>query len=616
MDCMQRRLGRAGGGNDVRRLPESVCVAVVWMAMLFAFAGLEAGRAGTVDPGSGIRPGTVDARTGSDLPIHLTEDEMSRLDEIGIYHVSTSPPSGTVRRCAQWEPVTGALIRYNYGFGLPYGLIREYAEDITLYVICVSGQQSGCYSALESQGVNMSNVEMIDLSTNSMWTRDYGPQTVFAGGEWSFVDHIYNRPRPLDDQINWDLGLLWGCPVYGTDLVHTGGNFLYDGHGTGFSTDLVWDENPGLSHGEIAAAMEAYLGITEYVVLPDISSTGIHHIDCWMKVLNEETILVKEVASGHPHYDDLEANVATLETLTNCYGRPYNIVRVMCGSLGGSDVAAYTNSMILNNKVFVPLFGISTDSSALDTYRAAMPGYEVMGFTGSWLSDDAIHCRTMEIPDRYMLVVDTNPLQDREINTGPSGVTAYIDDRSETGLVAESLLVYWRTEGATDFNPVTLQGTADPDSYYAEIPMQADSVDIEYYVFARDSSGRWGTRPPIAPDAWYTFNTGGPDCASVGGERRRRAAGDLVLAQNRPNPFRRGTAIRYVLPAAGRVRLDIFDVAGRQVATLVDADRAAGEWIKHWDGCSGGGERLPGGVYYCRLSSGPVMVTRTMVLLP
>ena len=201
----------------------------------------------------------------------------------------------------------------------------------------------------------MDNIEFITLSTNSMWTRDYGPLGVFSGGTWGIVDHIYNRPRPLDDQVNWNLGTLWGDPVYGTDLVHTGGNFLYDGHGRGFSTDLVWDENPGLSAAEIEEEMEDYLGITDYVVLPDISPSGIHHIDCWMKLLDEETILVKEVSPSHPHYDELESNVATLQALTNCYGRPYDIVRIYCGSIGGHSVAAYTNSMILNDKVFVPL---------------------------------------------------------------------------------------------------------------------------------------------------------------------------------------------------------------------------------------------------------------------
>jgi agmatine/peptidylarginine deiminase len=576
---------------------------ILWLILL-APVGIAAGM-----------PGEPAAAQEHNLPIHLTEEEMTRLDEIGMYHTATAPPAAPVRKAAQWEPVTGALIRYHYGFGLPYDLIREYAEDLMVYIICVSSQQTGCYNNLNSNGVNMANIEFINFSTNSMWTRDYGPMGVFSGDTWGIVDHIYNRPRPLDDQVNWNLGALWGDPVYGTDLVHTGGNFLYDGHGKAFSTDLVWDENPGLSAEEIEDAVEEYLGITDYVVLPDISPSGIHHIDCWMKLLDEETILVKLVASGHADYPELEANVATLEGLTNCYGRPYDIVRVYCGNIGSGGVAAYTNSMILNNKVFVPLYGISTDAAALATYEAAMPGYEVFGYTniGSFLSDDAIHCRTMELNDKQMLVVDTNPLQDLEFNSGGYRVSAFIDDLSGTGLVGDSLLVYWRLEGSPGFETVTLLATADPDSYAAYIPAQADSADIDYYVFARDNSGRRSTRPVVAPGAWYSFNTGGQDLSGLagGGETLR----GFRLAQNNPNPFGGATRICYELARQARVKIEVHDVRGRQVAVLFDDFCEAGTGWVEWDGRSASGDPLPSGVYFYSIASGKQTETRRMVLL-
>jgi hypothetical protein len=157
--------------------------------------------------------------------------------------------------------------------------------------------------------------------------------------------------------------------------------------------------------------------------------------------------------------------------------------------------------------------------------------------------------------------------------------------------------------------------TAHPDSYYAEIPMQADSTDIEYYISAGDMSGRRATRPPIAPDTWYSFNTGGPDLSSVPDEPGLGLSGDLILAQNRPNPFRRSTAIRYTLPVDSRVLLEIFDVTGRHLATLVDEHQQAGERAIRWSGETEKGERLPAGVYYCRLRSGRHMVTKAMVLL-
>jgi agmatine/peptidylarginine deiminase len=442
------------------------------------------------------------------LPIGLTEEEKTRLHEIGINHIVTAPPIGPVREAAEWEPLQGVLVRYNNGFGLPYSVLQEFAEDLTLYVLCVASQQTSCTNNLTANGVNMANVVLLDMATNSIWTRDYGPQIVFANGVWGITDWIYNRPRPLDDDIPWQLGTEWGCTVYGSNLVATGGNYMADGHGNGFSTDMVWDENSGMTHAEIAQDMADYLGISNYVVVPDISTSGIHHIDVWAKLVNEETILVQEVDPGHSLYPNLEDRAAYLATLTNCYGRPYNIVRVFCTDIGGGDVAGHINALILNNKVFVPTFGVSSDATALATFAAAMPGYEVFGYDGSWLSDDAIHCRGMEIHDRYMLRVDTNPLQDQLYNDGDYRVTAFVDDRSEAGLVTDSLIVYWRLAGSPGYNAVTMSATASPDSYYADIPQQAALTDIEYYVFARDNSDRRETRPMVAPADWYTFNTG------------------------------------------------------------------------------------------------------------
>jgi agmatine deiminase len=545
------------------------------------------------------------------LPIHLTDEELTRLNEIGLYHVSTEAPAVPIRQCAEWETVTGVLIRYDMGFGLPQEIIAEFAENITVHVLLEEDLESNAYRALDRAGVNMSNVEFIYTATNSIWTRDYGPQFIFASGLWGIVDHIYNRPRPDDDLVNWVLGTEWGCPVYGTDVIHSGGNYMNDGHGRGFSTDLVWTENSTLTHEEIAQMMEDYLGITDYVVIPDIAVDGIHHIDCWAKLLSEETILVKEVPADHPDYTALEDNVAYLQTLTNCYGRPYKIVRVFCDRFLQDDVAAYTNSIILNDKVFVPLFDIASDAAAMATYQEAMPGYEVLGYEYSWLTDDAVHCRAMGIHDRYMLVVDTNPLQDAEFNGEEYRISAFIDDRSESGLVADSLLVFWRVQGEMEFNSLQLLSTAYPDSYCTYVPGQADLVDVEYYIFAKDETGRRAKRPMTAPGALYTFNTG------VG---RATAATTpimpVALEQNHPNPFNPSTTIRYYLPERDVVTLSVYDVLGREVCRLVNGQEvSAGMHTIQWTGRDASGNQVSSGVYFYRLQTSLASITRKMVLL-
>ena len=436
------------------------------------------------------------------LPIELTPEEMTRLEEIGIFHEVTDPPPGPARNPAEWEPMTGAIIRWP--LGIPVSLIAEMSEDIEVYTIVAnSSQQAQATSTYQSGGVNMDNVYFILASTNSIWTRDYGPWFIFDGeGNQGIVDHIYNRPRPLDDLIPQVIGSEWGIPVYGMDVVHTGGNHMSDGLGISMSTRLVYDENPDKTPAEVDSIIKAYLG-NDYTVLDYVESGGIHHIDCWAKFLDPTTILVKEVSPGHPSYNLLNQRAEFLATQISSWGRVYTIVRIMCPS-----GTAYTNSIILNNKVFVPLFGGSGDTTAIRIYQEAMPGYEILGFYGSWYENDAIHCRIMGVTDRFMLVVNHIPLFDTEICDEDYLVPVEIKDHSDMGLIADSLLIYCRTE-TIPWDAIHLQSTPNPDSFYAYIPAQPPGTVVSYYIKAADYSGRVVTHPPIGASDAHTFAIAG-----------------------------------------------------------------------------------------------------------
>jgi hypothetical protein len=71
-----------------------------------------------------------------------------------------------------------------------------------------------------------------------------------------------------------------------------------------------------------------------------------------------------------------------------------------------------------------------------------------------------------------------------------------------------------------------------------------------------------------------------------------------------PNPFRTFTSIAFVLPAAGPARLQVVDLLGRRVATLVDGALPAGPHRFDWDGRRAGGEAAPPGIYVLRLAAG------------
>lgn len=92
-------------------------------------------------------------------------------------------------------------------------------------------------------------------------------------------------------------------------------------------------------------------------------------------------------------------------------------------------------------------------------------------------------------------------------------------------------------------------------------------------------------------------------------------ARELTLHQNRPNPFNPRTTISYYLPSDCPVKLEVYNVAGRRVTTLVDAVQSGGPKSVNWNGRSDRGERVASGVYFYRLAAEKKTITRKMILL-
>ena len=87
------------------------------------------------------------------------------------------------------------------------------------------------------------------------------------------------------------------------------------------------------------------------------------------------------------------------------------------------------------------------------------------------------------------------------------------------------------------------------------------------------------------------------------------------LSQNYPNPFNPETNIVYEIPLNSDVKLEIFDVVGHYIITLVDEYQEVGKYITSWDGRNDKGNRVPSGLYFYKLATGDVMLTKKMILL-
>jgi hypothetical protein len=89
----------------------------------------------------------------------------------------------------------------------------------------------------------------------------------------------------------------------------------------------------------------------------------------------------------------------------------------------------------------------------------------------------------------------------------------------------------------------------------------------------------------------------------------------LAFALATANPARGGAAIRLALPQASRVRVAVYDAAGREVRALADGGYAAGEWTLAWDGRDAAGAVAPSGLYFARLTLPGERRTQRIVLM-
>lgn len=103
--------------------------------------------------------------------------------------------------------------------------------------------------------------------------------------------------------------------------------------------------------------------------------------------------------------------------------------------------------------------------------------------------------------------------------------------------------------------------------------------------------------------------TTGVDWSPVAGDRST-----FSLAANVPNPVTSSTEIGFYAPSHGDVRLDIFDANGKLVKTLLNEDVSTGYHTVSWDATDEKGLKVASGSYTYRLTSGPTMLSRTMIL--
>jgi agmatine/peptidylarginine deiminase len=459
------------------------------------------------------------------------------------------------RTAAEWEPAIGTMVVWP--LSVPYKLVVELSRDNHLYtLVSDNGSRNDAAGWYAKWGIDSTHNTFIytPQGIDSWWTRDWGPSAVFtADGKMMLGDgkYIYSTPASrlgcndslfflyktgdnkiikteVDDNATLPLGRGLNMPVLDLPYINTGGNVMTDGLGTAFSTCILLSENKfyNVPKDTFLKLNKELLGINNYHIISNFEKEGIQHIDCFMKLLDEERILIAEPPINHELYPIYENIIQQeLMPIKTPYGRPYEILRIKTAPYTGERLAAYTNSIIVNKVIYVPLFKIKEDSSALKTWRKAMPGYKVKGFefeltnepivnsamqehytTGyGWSEGDALHCRTRAIWDSQMIFISTKRINHKVSAKQNNTVYVTIIDYSNRGLIKERCRLFWRVKGGEDWESVVLNSTGNENHFFGEIPYHNEATSIEYYVSAASRSGREETQPRTAPIGTYQF---------------------------------------------------------------------------------------------------------------
>jgi hypothetical protein len=119
----------------------------------------------------------------------------------------------------------------------------------------------------------------------------------------------------------------------------------------------------------------------------------------------------------------------------------------------------------------------------------------------------------------------------------------------------------------------------------------------------------------VHPDSFKTcFSFGGSEVREIETSEENRPS-EFSLSQNYPNPFNPTTNFNFTLAKPAQVKIDIFNIVGQKVRTLVDDEMKAGVYLADWDGKDDNGSSVSSGIYFYRMQAGDFSDTKKMVLV-
>ncbi len=323
-------------------------------------------------------------------------------------------PDSQIRLPAQWEPVETVLLTwpvlYPPLWTLYVELVAAIAPVATVTIIIPRPTwASGIRLYLQQHGQsNLDNLRFLNLPTDDIWIRDYGPMVGFnPAGERVAVHANYhplpNYPQTSDDAMPARWAAHENIPAQALSLYTEGGNLWSDGNGTLLMSD-AYQRQATLTRSALDQQLHSVFAFNKLIIVPHLDEEETGHIDLILKLADQQTVLITEPGQSINAHHLAEAARLLRET-TNARGQHYVVWELPAlkpyYNWGLFPIwRSYTNALTVNGRVLVPIFGDKADDVALALYEQALPNFEIIPINCQTIINGggAVHCITKEIP--------------------------------------------------------------------------------------------------------------------------------------------------------------------------------------------------------------------------
>ncbi len=543
-----------------------------------------------------------------------------------------------------------AGLSYGAGTSYDYATIKYDVSGDTMWTVRYNGPglSEDFASALTVDGSG--NVYVTGSSRGSGSSDDYATVKYNAYGDMMWIAR-YNGPENHDDKAS-------ALAIDGSGNVYVTGSSLSSGSGDDYLTvkynangDTMWTaryNGPGDST-DVASALAVDASGNVYVTGYSIGSgTGYDYATIKYNAAGAEQWAVRY--NGRRNSDD-EASALAVDDSGNAYvtgyitgsGFSYDYATIKYNALGDTVWTAQYNgpgnsneratALAIDHSGNVYVTGSSSGGGTENDYLTIK--YNASGntvwtarYNGPGNSGDFATALAIDASGNvyvtgwsYGAGTSYDYATIKYTASGDSVWTARYNGPGNSEDIASALAidrfanvyVTGQSYGAgTSYDYLTIKYNALGDNVWMARYNGALNPNDAASALAVDSSGNvyvTGSSSDVAGSVYTTIKYE-EITVGVGTVLRDRLPKQFLLAQNYPNPFNPSTSILYDIGQRSFVTLKVYDVLGREVATVVNARKPAGEYTVEWNAAN-----LPSGVYFYRLVAGDFVETRKMILM-